>query len=64
MDTVNIILKLIGLIVIAIGIICVYDARKLSTKFFGTADTNVATRNVKILGFVVSLIGSAIAIFG
>lgn len=59
----EIFLKLIGIIVIAIGIICIYDARKLTNKLFSTSDTNTATRNLKIAGFVLALIGSSIFIF-
>lgn len=59
----EIVLKLIGVIIIAIGIIFVYDARRITNKFFSTSDTNTATRNLKIVGFIVVLIGSAIFIF-
>lgn len=56
------ILKVIGLIIIAIGVVCVYDARKLTKKFFSTSDTNDATRSLKIAGFIVSVIGSILVI--
>lgn len=51
------VLDLIGLIIIAVGIVCVYDARKLTKKFFSTSDVNESARTVKIVGFVVSIIG-------
>ena len=57
------ILKFISIIIIAIGIICVYDARRITNKFFSTSDTNTATRNLKIAGFIIVIIGSAIFIF-
>lgn len=57
------ILNLVGLIIIAIGILCIYDARKLTTKFFSTSDTNGATRTFKIVGFVIFIIGSGILLF-
>ena len=60
---IEIVLKLIGVIIIALGIISVYDARRITNKFFSTSDTNTATRNLKIVGFVITLIGSAIFIF-
>ncbi|MBR1654718.1 MAG: hypothetical protein IJ690_07330 [Clostridia bacterium] len=56
------ILKVIGLIIMAIGVVCVYDARKLTKKFFSTSDTNDATRSLKIVGFIVSVIGSILVI--
>jgi uncharacterized membrane protein YfcA len=58
----DIVLKLIGVIVIAIGIVCVYDARKLVNKFFSTSDTNSAVRTMKIVGFVVAIIGGVLVI--
>ena len=59
----GIVLNLIGIIIVAIGIVGIYDARKLTNKFFSTSDTNTATRNLKIAGFVIAIIGSAICIF-
>ena len=58
----DIVLKLIGVIVIAIGIVCVYDARKLVNKFFSTSDTNSAVRTMKSVGFVVAIIGGVLVI--
>ena len=54
--------KLIALIIILIGIIFIYDARKLTKRFFSTSDTNGATRTFKIVGFIVAIIGSALII--
>lgn len=56
------ILKVIGLFIIAIGIVCIYDARKLTRKFFSTSDINSAVRTLKIAGFGVSLIGGILVI--
>lgn len=58
----EIFLKMIGIIIISIGVICVYDARKITNKFFSTSDTNTATRNLKIVGFVIAAIGSVFVI--
>lgn len=55
-------LKIVGIIVIAIGVVCVYDARKLVNKFFSTCDTNTAVRTMKIVGFVVAIIGGILYI--
>ncbi len=60
MEMFNNILDLIGIIIIAIGVVCIYDARNLTKKFFSTSDTNSATRTFKIVGFVISMIGSGI----
>ncbi len=53
------VLCLIGLIIIAIGMVCIYDARKITKKFFSSSDRNNATKTAKIVGFVVCVIGSA-----
>ena len=34
------VLCLIGLIIIAIGMVCIYDARKITKKFFSSSDRN------------------------
>lgn len=60
MDILNTVLNFIGIIVIAIGVVFIYDARKLTKKFFSTTDVNIVTRNLKIVGFIISLIGCGI----
>lgn len=40
------VLRVIALIVILIGVIFVYDARKLSSKWFGSGDLNQATNRI------------------
>ena len=59
----EIVLKLIGIIIIAIGVECIFDARRLVSKFFSTSDTNTAARNLKIAGGVLALLGGAFIIF-
>ena len=54
---------LIAFIIIAIGVIFIYDARILVKKLFGFGDQNEATSGLKILGFILSIIGVLIAIF-
>lgn len=57
------ILKLAGLIMVAIGVIFVYDARTLTENWFSFGDQNEATTGFKILGFIVSMIGALIVYF-
>ncbi len=59
----NIILLLVGLIIIAVGVIMIYDARILTKKMFSFGDQNEATSGLKILGFVFSIIGVLIIFF-
>ena len=54
------ILKIISLILILIGVIFVYDARTLSINWFSFGDQNEATTGLKILGFIIAIIGAII----
>lgn len=57
------ILKLIGLIAVASGVMLIYDARDISKKWFATSDENEATLTIKLMGFFISIIiGSMIFI--
>ena len=53
----DLILVLVGAILIAIGIILVYDARIITKKFFGFGDQNEATLGLKMFGFIFTVIG-------
>ena len=39
----QIILKLIGAIIVLVGVVMIYDARLITKKFFGFGDKNEAT---------------------
>ena len=57
------ILVLVGAILIAIGIILVYDARIITKKFFGFGDQNEATLGLKMFGFIFTVIGGMLLLF-
>ena len=59
----KIVIKIIGLIMVLIGIIMIYDARILTKKFFGFGDQNEASNGLKILGFIIAIIGGLIIYF-
>lgn len=59
----EIIIKLIALIIVLIGVILVYDARIITKKMFGFGDQNEATAGLKILGWIISIIGILIILF-
>ncbi len=59
----TIIIKIIGLIISAIGVIMLLDARYLTKKFFGFGDQNEAALGLKIVGIVLALIGGLIIYF-
>ena len=54
---------IIGILLVMLGIIMIYDARKLTKKWFGYNDQNEGSRWVKIGGFILSIIGIIIILF-
>lgn len=63
MGIVQVLLMLLGLILILIGVIFIYDARIITKKFFGFGDQNEGTFGLKIAGLIILLIGGCIIIF-
>ena len=63
MEMLEIVLKLIGALIILIGVVFIYDARIITKKLFGFGDQNEATSGMKILGVILSLIGALIVFF-
>ena len=59
----KIILLILGLIIIALGVIMIYDARILTKKLFSFGDQNEATSGFKILGFIFAIIGVLVVYF-
>ena len=53
-------LKLVVLIIILIGVNFVFDARILTYKLFGFGDQNEGTTGLKIIGFILIILGSLI----
>ena len=53
----NIIMRLIMMILILFGITLIYDARIITKKFFGFGDQNEGSSGLKILGFIIAIIG-------
>ena len=56
-------MKLVGTIIIMLGIIFIYDARQITKKIFSNSDQNGATDAFKIIGFIMSAIGGLLIIF-
>ncbi len=56
----QVIIKLIAVIMVLLGIILIYDARIVTKKFFGFGDQNEASTGMKILGFIIVLLGAII----
>ena len=59
----QIILRLIGALILLVGVILIYDARIITKKVFGFGDQNEATDGFKILGVIIAVIGGLIIFF-
>ena len=59
----QIILRLIGVVILLIGVVFVYDARIITKKAFDFGDQNDATNGFKILGALLAIIGGLIVFF-
>ena len=57
------IITLIAVIMVLAGVILIYDARIITKKFFGFGDQNEGSSGLKILGFLISIIGGLILYF-
>ena len=57
------VINLIALAIVILGVVMVYDARIITKKIFGFGDQNQAAWGLKILGFIVSIIGALIIYF-
>lgn len=55
-------ITIIGLILATIGTIFIYDARVITNKMFGFGDQNEATLGLKIVGFLIAIIGAIIVV--
>lgn len=57
------ILVVIGALITLLGVIMIYDARKLTKKLFGFGDQNEATAGMKIFGFIIAIAGALMIFF-
>lgn len=57
------ILIIFATIILLLGVIMIFDARHLTKKLFSFGDQNEATSGLKILGFILSIIGALIIYF-
>lgn len=57
MELINIICILIGMILSAVGVIMIYDARKKTKKLFSFYDQNEGAKWFKIAGFLLFILG-------
>ena len=55
--------SIIGAIISLIGVTLIFDARGISKKLFSLSDQNGAVVGVKILGFIIGIIGAVIVYY-
>ena len=53
----------IGVVVAVVGVIMVFDARRLTEKLFSFGDQNEGTAGMKIVGFILAMIGALLIYF-
>lgn len=59
----QLIIKIIALLIVLAGIILIYDARSITKKFFGFGDQNEGANGLKMVGFIISILGGLIIYF-
>ena len=56
-------LTVVSLIFVLVGVIFIFDARKITKNRFSIQDINEGTKYLKICGFIISLLGLGIMYF-
>ena len=59
----QIILIILGLLLTTLGVDCIFDARLLTKKLFSFGDQNEGSMGLKIMGFIIAMIGAFIIFF-
>lgn len=59
----KIILMLVALLLLALGVVCIFDARIITKKIFSFGDQNEGSMGLKILGFILAIVGAFIFYF-
>ena len=54
---------ILGLIFVTIGVISIFDARKLTKKLFSFQDINEGTKALKIFGLIIAVLGLGVIYF-
>ena len=60
---IKIILSIIGAIISLAGVTLIFDARIITKKVFSFGDQNEGTAGLKIIGFIIGIIGAIIVFY-
>lgn len=56
----QIILMIIAIVLVALGVVCIFDARLITKKAFSFGDQNEGSLGLKMLGFIIAMVGALI----
>lgn len=59
----QIMLSIVAIILVAIGVVCIFDARVITKRAFSFGDQNEGSLGLKLLGFIIAMIGALIFYF-
>ena len=59
----NVVILIVSSLIALLGTVMVYDARRITRKLFGFGDQNDASMGLKMLGFIIAMIGALIFYF-
>jgi len=54
---------LVALVLVSLGVVCIFDARVITKKMFSFGDQNEGSMGLKILGFIFAIIGAFLFYF-
>ena len=60
---INIVVKILGILLVLTGVILIYDARPITKKFFSFGDQNEGALELKMFGFIFTVIGGVLLLF-
>lgn len=63
MEIIKVIGTIISFVIMMLGVIMIYDARKLTKKWFSFHEQNESTKWSKIIGFILFVIGMILLFF-
>lgn len=59
----KIILMIVALVLVTLGVVCIFDARVITKKIFGFGDQNEGSMGLKLFGFIFAIAGAFIFYF-
>lgn len=59
----QVILRIVAIILVALGVVCIFDARVITKKAFSFGDQNEGSLGLKILGFIIAIVGALVFYF-